>query len=131
MEGCNPAETPIPLGTKLSKNDEGRTVDSTLYKILVGSLLYITTTRPNIMYAASLVSRFMESPKDSHWKMEKRILRYATGTLNFGLWYTKSDSNQLSSYTDSDFAGNLDDRKSTYGHVFHLDLNLISWASKK
>jgi hypothetical protein len=83
------------------------------------------------MYAASLVSRFMESPKDSHWKMEKRILRYVAGTLNFGLWYTKSDSNQLSGYTDSDFAGSLDDRKSTSGHVFQLGTNLISWASKK
>ena len=71
MEGCNPAKTPIPLGTKLSKKDEGPTVDSTLYKSLVGSLLYLTTTRPDIMYAASLVSRFMESPKDSHGKMEK------------------------------------------------------------
>jgi hypothetical protein len=131
MEGCNLAETPIPLGKKLRKNDEGPTVDSTLYKSLVGSLLYLTATRPGIMYAASLVSRFMESPKDSHWKMTKRILRYVAGTLNFVLWYTKSDSNQLSGYTDSDFAGSLDDRKNTSGHVFQLGTNLISWASKK
>jgi hypothetical protein len=83
------------------------------------------------MYATSLVSRFMESPKDSHWKMEKQILRYVAGTLNFSLWYTKSDSNQLSSYTDSDFVGSLDDRKHTSGHFFQLGTNLISWASKK
>jgi hypothetical protein len=63
--------------------------------------------------------------------MAKRILRYVAGTLNFVLWYTKSYSNQLSSYTDSDFAGNLDDRKSTYGHDFHLGTNPISWESKK
>jgi hypothetical protein len=131
MEEYNPAETPIPLGKKLSKNDEGSIVDSTLYKSLVGSFLYLTATRPDIMYAARLVSRFMESPKDSHWKMAKRILRYVVGTLNFGLWYTKSNSNQLSGYTDSDFAGSLDDRKSTYGHVFQLGTNLVSWASKK
>jgi hypothetical protein len=117
MEECNPTETPIPLGTKLRKKDEGPTVDSTLYKILVGNLLYLTTTRPDIMYAANLVSRFMESPKDSHWKMAKRILRYVAGTLNFRLWYIKSDS---SGYTDSDFAGSLDDRKRTSGHVFSL-----------
>jgi hypothetical protein len=66
MEECNPTKTPIPLGTKLSKKYEGPTVDSTLYKSLVGNLLYLTTTRPNIIYAANLVSRFMESPKDSH-----------------------------------------------------------------
>jgi hypothetical protein len=131
MEGCNPAETPIPLGTKLSKKDEGPTVDSTLYKTLLDNLLYLTATRPDIMYATNLVSRFMESPKDSHWKMEKRILRYVLGTLNFGLWYTKSDSNQLYGYTDSDFAGSLDDRKSTSRHFFQLGMNLISWASKK
>jgi hypothetical protein len=106
-------------------------VDPTLYKSLVGSLLYLTTTRPDIMYAANLVSRYMESPKDSHWKMVKQILRYVAGTLNFGLWYTQSDDNHLSSHTDSDFASNLDDRKSTSGHVFHLGTNLISWASKK
>ena len=83
------------------------------------------------MYAASLVSRFMESPKNSHWKMEKQILRYVAGTLNFGLWYTKYDSNQLYGYTNSDFAGILDDKKSTSRHVFQLGMNLISWASKK
>jgi hypothetical protein len=131
MEGCNPAETPIPLGTKLSKNDEGSTMDSTLYKILVGSLLYLTATRHDIMYATILVFRFMESPKYSHWKMAKRILRYVAGTLNFVLWYTKYDSNQLSGYIDSDFEGSLDDKKSTSGHVFQLGTNLISWASKK
>jgi hypothetical protein len=131
LEECNPAETPIPLGTKLSKKDEGPTVDPTLYKSLVGILLYLTATWPDIMYAAGLVSRYMESPKDSHWKMAKRILRYVAGTLNFGLWYTKSDHHYLSGYTDSDFAGSLDDRKSTSGHAFHLGMNLISWASKK
>jgi hypothetical protein len=66
MEECNPVETPIPLGTKLSKKYEGPTVDPTLYKSLVGGLLYLTATRPDIMYATILVSRFMESPKDSH-----------------------------------------------------------------
>jgi hypothetical protein len=110
----------------LRKKDEGPTVDPTMYKILVGSLLYLTTTRPDIMYATNLVSRFMESPKDSHWKMAKRILRYVVGTLNFGLWYTQFDDNHLSGYTDSDFAGSLDDRKNTLGHVFHLGKNLIS-----
>jgi hypothetical protein len=106
-------------------------MNPTLYKSLVGSLLYLTTTRPDIMYATNLVSRFMESPKDSHCKMAKRILRYVVGTLNFGLWYTKSYDHHLFGYTDSDFAGSLDDRKSTSGHVFHLGTNLISWASKK
>jgi hypothetical protein len=66
MEECNPAKAPIPLGTKLSKQDEGPTMDYTIYKSLVGSLLYLTTTRPDIMYATNFVSRFIESPKDFH-----------------------------------------------------------------
>jgi hypothetical protein len=131
MEDCNLAEPPIPLGTKLRKKDEVPTMDSTLYKSLVGSLLCLTTTRPDIMYATNFISRFMESPKDSQWKMEKRIMRYVVGTLNFGLWYTQSKYNHLSGYTDSDFVGNLDDRKRTSGYAFHLGTNLISWASKK
>ena len=82
----------------MSKQDEGPTVDSTLYKSLVGSLLYLKTTRHDIMYTAGFVSRFMEYPKDSHWKMVKRIMRYVADTLNFGLWYTQSEDNHLSSY---------------------------------
>jgi hypothetical protein len=83
------------------------------------------------MYAIGSISRFMESPKDSHWKMEKRIMRYVDGTLNFGLWYTQFVDNHLFVYTNNDFAGILDDRNSTSGYDFHLGMNLISWASKK
>jgi hypothetical protein len=80
------------------------------------------------MYATSFVSRFMESPKDSHLKMAKRILRYVAGILKIGLWYTQSDDNHLSGYINGDFAGNLDDWKHTLGHAFHLAMNLIYWA---
>jgi hypothetical protein len=106
-------------------------MDSTLYTNLVGSLLYLIVTRPDIMYATSFVSRFMESTKYSQWNMVKRNLRYVVGTLNFGLWYTQSDDNHLSSYKDSDFVGSRDDRKNTSENSFHLGMNLISWDSKK
>jgi hypothetical protein len=131
MEDNNLVETPIPLGTKLSKKDEGPTMDSTMYKSLVGSLLYLTTTRPNIKYGASFVSRFMESPKDSHRKMVKRILRYVARNLNFVLWDDQSKYKHPSRYKDNGFGGILDDQKRTSGHAFHLGMNLISWASKK
>jgi hypothetical protein len=120
MEDYNPTKTPIHLGTKLSKQDEVPIVDSTLYKSLVGIPLCLTATRSDIMYVANFVSRFMKSPKDSHWKKVKRILRYVVGTLNFGLWYTRYEDNHLSGYTGSDFAGNLDDLKITSGYAFHL-----------
>jgi hypothetical protein len=127
---CKPTETPIALGTKLSKSYEGSTIDSPLYKRLVGSLMYLTTTRPDIMFAASFVSKFMESPKHSHWKFGKIILRYVAGTINYDLWYTTYEDYSLAWYTNSDFEGKIDDIKNTYGYAFHLGTNLISWASK-
>jgi len=99
MDKCKPTKTLIALGTKLSKQDEGPIVNSTLYKRLVGSLMYLTTTRPNIMYATSFISRFMESPKYSHWKVGKQILRYDAGKINYGLWYTNSEYHSLIGYT--------------------------------
>ena len=131
MDKCKPTETPISLGTKLTKNDDDPVVNNTLYEKMVGSLMYLNATRFDLMYDVSLISRFMESPKDSHWKVGKRILRYVVGTLGYGLWYTHTPDNTLTGYTDIDFAGSLDDRKSTFGYVFHLGTNLISWASQK
>lgn len=113
MISCKLVNIPIALGTKLSKKDEGPSVDSTFYKSLVGSLLYLTTTRPDILFATSFVSRFMKSPEDSHWKVAKRILRYVAGTLNYGLLYKNSKDYSLSGYIDSDYAGSFDDQKIT------------------
>ena len=85
MDKCKPVETPISLGTKLTKNDDELVVNSTLYKQMVGILMYLNATRPNFMYVVSIISRFMESPKDPHWKAGKIILRYLAGTLGYGL----------------------------------------------
>ena len=82
MLNCKPAVTPITTGTKLSKEDDGSKVDPTMYKRLVGSLMYLTATRPDIMFAVSLISRFMESPKNTYWQAGKRILRYIFVTIN-------------------------------------------------
>lgn len=80
-----PANTPISIGTKLSKEDKGSSVNHTLYKLLVGSLTYLTAIRPDIMYVVNLMSKFMESPKGSHWKVEKRVLRYIASTTQHGI----------------------------------------------
>ena len=108
MDKCKPAETPIALGTKLTKNSDEPAVNNTLYKQLVGSLMYLTATRPDLMYAVSLISRFMESPKNSHWNVGKRILRYVASTLGYGLWYTHTPDSTLTGYTCNDFAGSLE-----------------------
>ena len=121
MLNCKLAVTPIETGTKLSKEDDGSKFDSMLYKRLVGSLMYLTATRPDIMFIVSLISRFMETPKNTHSQAGKRILRYIVGTTNFGIQYTSNSNFKLIGYTDSDFAGSIDDRKSTSGYVFSLD----------
>ena len=131
MQECQAAITPTVMGLKLSREDSSKDFDPSLYKSIVGSLMYLTTTRPDIMYAVSLISRFMERPKEAHWQAAKRILRYVKGTKMFGILYNVSEHSDLVGYTDSDWAGSVDDRKSTSGYVFHMGSGAISWASKK
>ena len=87
MSNCKTAPTPVITGLKFSKDDEGSIIDPTLFKRLVGSLMYLIATRPDSMYGVSLISRFMESPKDSHWKASKIIMRYVSGTKDFSILY--------------------------------------------
>ncbi|XP_059076553.1 secreted RxLR effector protein 161-like [Cryptomeria japonica] len=128
---CKSAPTPIVIGLKLSKNDKGANVNPTLYKKLAGSLMYLTATRLDIMFGVSLISRFMESPKVIHWNARKRILKYVSGTKNYGIFYSKSNDFKLIGYTDSDCAGSIDDRKSTSSYAFHFGSGVVSWVSKK
>ncbi|KAK2988828.1 hypothetical protein RJ640_022539 [Escallonia rubra] len=115
MDDANPVSTPVECGVKLSKKDVGEKVDPTFFKSLVGSLRYLTCTRPDILFGVGLISRYMEAPTVTHMKAAKRILRYLKGTIEFGLFYSPSNNFKLSAYCDSDFAGDLDDRKSTTG----------------
>ena len=118
MDKCKSVDTPIEVGTKLSKDDVGIVVNSTLYKQLAGSIMYLTATRHDIAFAASYMSRFMESPKDCHWKAGKRVLRYIAGTTTHGLWYATSTSINLFRYKGSDYAQCIDDQKRTCGYAF-------------
>ncbi|CAL1387753.1 unnamed protein product [Linum trigynum] len=132
LSACNFVKNPSAPGTKLSKAGDGVQVDATEYKSLIGSLLYMCATRPDIMYSVCLLSRFMEAPTRQHMFAAKRVLRYLKGTISHGIWYKKKDGNdKLVGYTDSDYAGDLDDRKSTSGYVFFIAGGAISWASKK
>ncbi|KAG6404541.1 hypothetical protein SASPL_136790 [Salvia splendens] len=127
MEDCKPINTPVECGVKLSKNDKGEKVDPTLYKSLVGSLRYLTCTRPDILYATGLVSRYMENPTTTHFKAAKRILRYLRGTIDYGLFYSHTNDYKLVGYSDSDWAGDNDDRKSTSGYVFYMGDTAFTW----
>lgn len=131
MDKCNPVHNPMVPGFKLTKNGDGVKVDSTFYKKIVGSLMYLTATRPDVMFVVSFISRFMDCPTELHLQSAKRILRYLKGTIDFGVFYKKGGNEELIAYTDSDYAGDLDDRKSTSGYVFMLSSGAVSWSSKK
>lgn len=131
MFECNPVRTPVEVGTKLSKNDDGAPVDQTYLKQIVGSLRYLTCTRPDISYGVGLISRFMESPRQSHMQVAKRIMRYLKGTYDHGLFYASTNQCALVGYSDSDWGGDLDDRKSTSGYCFNFGNTAFSWSSKK
>eukprot|EP00253_Pinus_taeda_P034738 PITA_34738 len=96
-----------------------------------GKLLYLTHTCPDLSFFVGLVARFMQKPRESHWKAAKRILRYVRGTVRFGIHYSDEASPLLVGFTDSDWATDPDDRKSTVGYVFTLGLGPITWACKK
>ena len=131
MQGCKSVSTPIVVGSKLMKEDDTPLCDANLYRSLVGSLMYLTATRPDIMYAVNLVARFMHQPHESHWRIAKRILRYVSGTKFYGLFYDAYNDSNLVAYIDADWEGSLDDQKSTSGYIFLFGGKPISWSSKK
>jgi len=98
---------------------------------MIGSLLYITATRPYVMQAVGQVARFQAAPKEAHVLAVKRIFRYLKGTTDLGLWYPKGNKLTLEAYTDADWEGSVDDRRSTSGAAFYLGNCLVSWLSKK
>jgi hypothetical protein len=102
-----------------------------MYISMVGSLLYSTATRPDIMQVVGLVGRFQSAPKETHLKAVKRIFRYLQGTLELGLWYPKDKDFNLTAYTDVDWESSIDDRKSTNGGAFFLGKSLVAWSRKK
>jgi hypothetical protein len=131
MENCKSMSTPMCPKEKLCKDNEAEQVDETLYRSLIGCLMYLTTTRPDVMYAVSVLSRFMNCAKESHFKAAKRVLRYIKGTINYGIKFCRSQNFKLQGYSDSDWAGSLDDMKSTSGYCFSSGSGIFSWCSKK
>lgn len=131
MGDCKPVATPLIVNEKLKKEDGGKEVDVSVYRSLVGSLLYLTATRPDSMYETSMLSRFMHKPKQNHFGAAKRVLRYIKGTLGFGILYERNIAAKLLGFCDSDWGGCADDMKSTSGYAFSLGSGIFSWSSKK
>jgi hypothetical protein len=113
MEDYKPCATPYQSRVKLTKECDSLKVDATLYRQLVGSLIYLTHNQPDISFVVSVVSRFMQDPKESHLKATKRIVHYIKGTYQLGIKYCSKNMNQLVGYTNLDWVGDGDDKKST------------------
>ncbi|CAL9006850.1 unnamed protein product [Prunus brigantina] len=131
LKDCKIVATPLAMNEKLSKNDGSEAADEGKYRQIVGSLLYLTATRPDIMFAASLLARFMHNPTKKHMGTAKRVLRYIQGTIDFGIIFEKGKETTLIGYCDSDWAGSEDDMRSTSGYAFTMGSGVFSWASIK
>ncbi|GJX47970.1 retrovirus-related pol polyprotein from transposon TNT 1-94 [Tanacetum coccineum] len=131
LEDSKPMKTPMSTETKLTKDEEGEFVDNTKYRGLIGSLLYLTASRPDIMFSVCLCARFQEDPKTSHLEAVKRIFQYIKGTTHLGLWYPKGSGIETVVYAESDHAGDYVNQKSTSGICTFIGCSLTSWFSKK
>ena len=123
------AKTPMAANAKLTNDPSGESVDVTLYRSMIGCLLYLIASRPNITFSVGV--GFQSNPKVSHLNAVKRIIKYVGGTCDYGLFYSKEFNLSLVGFSDSDWAGNVDDRKSTTGGCFYVGANLVTWMSKK
>ena len=131
MLACKPVETPIEMNHKLGIFPDQVPTDKGQYQRLVGRLIYLSHTRPDIAYVVSVVSQFMHEPSEEHMNAVFRILRYLKGTPGKGLLFSKNNVSNIFGYTDSDWAGDQTTRKSTSGYFTFVEGNLVTWRSKK
>ena len=131
MSNYKPVTTPVDVKGKLSAHGGSPVADPTLYRSLAGALQYLTFTRPDIAYVVQQCCLYMHDLRDAHLNAMKRIIRYLQGTLNHGLHLYSSSPTRLITYTDADWAGCPDTRRSTSGYCVFLGDNLISWSSKR
>ena len=131
LPNLRPATTPIDNNKPLGKDEDGQAVDVKLYRSMIGCLMYLTASRPDIMFAVCLCARFQVTPKVSHMYAVKRIFRYLKHQPKLGLWYPKESPFHLEAFSDSDYAGDNYDRRSTSGGCQYLGRRLVSWQCKK
>ncbi|XP_021726639.1 uncharacterized protein LOC110693793 [Chenopodium quinoa] len=131
LDNAKTNNTLMGIATRLDEDLTRTCVDQSMYRGMIGSLLYLTASRPDISFSVGLCARFQANPKESHLKAVKRILRYLKGTDDLSLFYPRSDSFDLNCFTYANYAGDLVDRKSTSGMVQFLGPCLVSWGSKK
>ncbi|XP_030959224.1 secreted RxLR effector protein 161-like [Quercus lobata] len=121
----------MAANAKLINDPSGESVEVTLYRSMIGCLLYLIVSRPDITFSVGVCSRFQSNPKISHLNTGKRIIKHVSGTCDYGLFYNKESNLSLAGFSDSDWASDVDDRKSTTGGCFYVGANLVAWMSKK
>nr|GFD04631.1 uncharacterized mitochondrial protein AtMg00810-like [Tanacetum cinerariifolium] len=131
FESCDPVDTPMVEKSKLYEDKEGKAVDPSHYRGMIGTLLYLIASRPDLQFAICMCARYQARPTEKHVHAIKRIFRYLRGTINRGLWYPKDSSVALTAFADADHAGCEDTRRSTSGSVQFLGERFISWSSKR
>ena len=131
LERYKKISTPMATSTKLDADEAGKAIDQKTYRGMIGSLLYLTTSRPDIQFSVCLCTRFQANPKESHLIAVKRIFRYLSEMVIVGLWYPRGCEFTLHAFSDADYAGCKLDRKSTSGTCQILAGCLISWSSRK
>jgi hypothetical protein len=131
MTELKPVSTLMSSTTSLGPDEDGEAVDQREYRSMIGSLLYLTATRPDIQFVVGLCVRFQASPRSSHRMVVQRIFRYLKHSPEFGIWYFASSSLDLVGFFDTDFVGCGIDRKSTSGTCHFLGSSLICWSSRK
>nr|GEW15708.1 uncharacterized mitochondrial protein AtMg00810-like [Tanacetum cinerariifolium] len=128
---CDPVGTPMEIKEKLDLDQNGTPVDATKYRSMISALMYLMSSRPDIVHATCLCARYQAKPTEKHLKEVKRIFRYLRGTVNTGLWYTKDSGFELTGFLDADYTGCKDTFKSTSGGAQFLREKLVSGSSKK
>nr|GEW79914.1 retrovirus-related Pol polyprotein from transposon TNT 1-94 [Tanacetum cinerariifolium] len=126
MESCDPVGNPMEIKDKLDLDQNGTPVDAIKYRSMIGALMYLTSSRPDIVHATCLCARYQAKPTEKHLKEVKRIFRYLKGTVNTGLWYTKDSGFELTGFSDADYAGCKDSFKSTFGGAQFLSEKLLT-----
>ncbi|GJT65539.1 retrovirus-related pol polyprotein from transposon TNT 1-94 [Tanacetum coccineum] len=131
MESSDPVDTPMVEKSKLDEDTQGKAMDPTHYRGMIGTLMYLTASRPDLTFAVCMCARYQAKPTEKHLHAVKRIFKYLRGTVNRGLWYPKDSSIALTAYADADHASCQDTRRSTSGCMQLLGDRLVSWSSKR
>ncbi|GJX63690.1 hypothetical protein Tco_0296590 [Tanacetum coccineum] len=130
METCDPVDTPMVEKSKLDEDLHGKVVDPTCYRRMIGTLMYLTSSRPDLVFTVCMCARYQAKPTKKHLHVVKRIFRYLRGTINMGLWYLKDSCIALTAFVDADHVGCQHTRRSTSGSMHLLGDRLVSWSLK-